>query len=294
MLHLHERKKQIQKVLFITLFLNLSVSLAKIIYGWLTNSVAIYSDGFHSLFDGISNIGGLIALSIASHPPDREHPYGHRKFETVFAIFIGVLMSLTAIEIIRNVYESVVEARIPHTDKKAFIILIGTLIVNIFVSFYEKKKGRELKSEFLIADSAHTKVDIYITTGVIVSVSLAQLTQSHFIDPLAGLVVGVFVAREAVLIIKESAHILADRTAIDGEKIASVVETCSDVEVCKDVRTRGVAGQIFVDLKILVNPSISVSEAHDIAEKVEDLIKKEFPDVVDVVIHVEPFKNGHP
>jgi len=292
MLHLHERKKQIKKVLLITLFLNLSVSFAKIIYGWLTNSVAIYSDGFHSLFDGISNIGGLIALSIASHPPDKEHPYGHRKFETVFAIFIGVLMSLTAIEIIRNVYESFVEAKKPQTDEKAFIILIGTLMVNIFVSIYEKKKGKELKSEFLIADSAHTKVDIYITIGVIVSVIIATFTDFTFIDAIAGLIVGIFVAREAITIIKESANILADRTAIDDKKIISIVETCNEVKACKDIRTRGTIGQIFVDLKILVNPSISVSEAHDIAEKVEELIKKEFPDVVDVMVHVEPFEKN--
>ncbi|ODA43802.1 Cobalt-zinc-cadmium resistance protein [Thermodesulfovibrio sp. N1] len=292
MLLLHERKKQIKKVLLITLFLNLTVSTAKIIYGWLTNSVAIYSDGFHSLFDGISNMGGLIALSIASHPPDREHPYGHRKFETVFAIFIGVLMSLTALEIIRNVYQSFIEGKKPETDEKAFIVLVFTLIVNIFVAFYEKKKGKELKSEFLIADSAHTRSDIYITLGVIGSVTLTTFTEFYFIDPLAGLIVGVFVAREAILIIKESANILADRTAIDGNKIVSIVETCSDVEACRDVRTRGTAGQIFVDLKILINPSISVSEAHDIAEKVEELIKKEFPDVVDVVVHVEPFEKN--
>jgi len=292
MLHLKKRKKKIKKVLLITLFLNIIVSTAKIIYGWLSNSIAIYSDGFHSLFDGISNMVGLIALSIASNPPDREHPYGHRKFETVFAIFIGVLMSLTALEIIRNVYYSFIESKKPETDEKAFIILFFTLLVNIFVASYEKKKGKELKSEFLIADSAHTRSDIYITLGVIVSVALSTYTEFSFIDPLAGLIVGVFIAREAILIIKESADILADRTAIDGDKIVSIVETCSNVAACRDVRTRGTAGQIFVDLKILVNPSISVSEAHDIAEKVEVLIKKEFPDVVDVIVHIEPFEKN--
>ncbi|MCS7163927.1 MAG: cation diffusion facilitator family transporter [Thermodesulfovibrio sp.] len=288
MVYLHERKKQIQKVLLITFLLNFTVSLSKIIYGWIINSVAIYSDGFHSLFDGISNIGGLIALSIASHPPDREHPYGHRKFETVFAIFIGVLMSLTALEIIRNVYKSFVETRKPEIDEKTFIVLSITLIINIFVYLYEKKKGRELKSEFLIADSAHTKVDIYITMGVILSVIISKTKEFSIIDPLAGLIVGIFVAREAILIIKESAHILADRTAIDSERIASVVKECKDVKACKDIRTRGTVGQIFVDLKILVNPAISVSEAHDIADKVEKIIKKEFPDVIDVMVHIEP------
>ncbi|MEN2994982.1 MAG: cation diffusion facilitator family transporter [Thermodesulfovibrio sp.] len=288
MVYLHERRKQIQKVLLITLLLNFTVSLLKIIYGWIINSVAIYSDGFHSLFDGISNIGGLIALSIASHPPDKEHPYGHRKFETVFAIFIGVLMCLTALEILRNAYKSLVETRKPEIDEKTFIVLSTTLIINIFVYLYEKKKGKELKSEFLIADSLHTKADIYITMGVILSVIISKITEFSIIDPLAGLTVGIFVAREAILIIKESAHILADRTAIDSEKIARVIRECIDVKACKDIRTRGTAGQIFVDLKILVNPAISVSEAHDIADKVEKIIKKEFPDVIDVIVHVEP------
>lgn len=288
MLHLHDRKKQIRNVLLITFLLNLFVSLAKIIYGKLINSVAIYADGFHSLFDGISNIGGLVALYIASHPPDKHHPYGHRKFETVFAIFIGILMSLSALEIIRNVYKSFIELKKPELDEKAFIILIGTLIVNIFVYFYEKKKGKELKSEFLIADSAHTKVDIYITVGVIVSVIISTMTKFYLIDPLTGLCVGILVARESILIIKECANILADRTVIDGERIARVVKTCMDVEACKDIRTRGTAGQIFVDLKILVNPTISITEAHNIADKVEQIIKKEFPDVIDVVVHVEP------
>ncbi len=82
----------------------------------------------------------------------------------------------------------------------------------------KRKKGKELKSEFLIADSAHTKVDIYITIGVIVSVVITTLTELTFVDPIAGLVVGIFVAKEAILIIKESANILADRTALDGEK----------------------------------------------------------------------------
>lgn len=149
MLHLHERKKQIRKVLLITLLLNLSVSSAKIIYGWLTNSVAIYSDGFHSLFDGISNIGGLIALSIASHPPDREHPYGHRKFETVFAIFIGVLMSLTALEIVRNVYESLITAKKNLKLMKKHLLFSLVLSLLIFLSqFMKRKKEKSLKVNF--------------------------------------------------------------------------------------------------------------------------------------------------
>lgn len=292
MLYIPDRKKKIRNVLLITLFLNITISALKIIYGWLTNSVAIYSDGFHSLFDALSNIGGLIALSIASHPPDKEHPYGHRKFETVFSIFIGILMSLTAIEIMRNVYEALIKGKKPELDESAFIVLLVTLAVNIFVAFYEKKKGKELKSEFLIADSAHARADIYITLGVIMTVAVVTLTGFSFIDTIAGFIVGVFVVREAIQIIKESANILADRTAVDEEKIAKIIQSCRDVSSFKDIRTRGTMGQIFVDLKILVNPTISISEAHEIVERVEKLIKNEFPDVVDVIVRIEPFEKN--
>ncbi|MEN2986260.1 MAG: cation diffusion facilitator family transporter [Thermodesulfovibrionaceae bacterium] len=287
MLNLYDRKREIQKVLLITLFLNLSVSFVKIIYGWLSNSVAIYSDGFHSLFDGVSNIGGLIALKLSTHPPDKEHPYGHRKFETVFAVFIGVMMAIVAIEILRNAYEAFFKSEKPELDNNAFIILICTLAVNLFISTYERKKGKELKSEFLIADSAHTRADIYTTLGVLLSVVITKLGYT-IVDPIAGLIVGGFIAKEAFKILKEATDILADKAVIDKEKISEVVSECYDVIECKDIRTRGATGHIFVDLKILVDSSISVSQAHEIANRVENLLKDKFPDIVDVVIHIEP------
>lgn len=287
MLHFNKRRKEIQKVLLVTLFLNLAVSLAKIIYGWLSNSVAIYSDGFHSLFDGASNIGGLIALKLSNQPPDKEHPYGHRKFETVFAVFIGVMMVLVALEVLRNAYESLFKQKKPQLDETAFFVLILTLCVNLFVSIYERKKGEELKSEFLIADSAHTKTDIYITVGVLVSVVITKLGYSA-VDPITGIVVGIFIGKEAIQIIKEATDILSDRAVLDKEEISRIVHNCFDVIECKDIRTRGVPGHIFVDLKITVEPSLSVSKAHEIADNVEKILRDNFPDIVDVVVHIEP------
>lgn len=283
------RKKEIRKVLLITLCLNLLVSFAKIIYGLKVNSLAIYSDGFHSLFDGVSNIGGIIGIYLASRPPDREHPYGHRKYETIFAVFIGVLMGFTSLEILKGAYESLMKTKRPELDEKAFIILLFTIIINIFVFTYERKRGKQLKSEFLIADSSHTKIDIFITSGIILAIIFIK-SGFYILDSLAGLVIGALVAREAFIILKESTDILIDKALLDSSEIERLVTTCNDVQACEDIRTRGTAGQIFVDLKILVDSSISVKEGHDIAEKVEEIIKKEFPDVVDVVVHIEPGK----
>lgn len=286
------RKKEIRKVLIITLFLNLIVSSAKIIYGITVNSLAIYSDGFHSLFDAVSNIGGIIGIYLASRPPDREHPYGHRKYETIFAVFIGILMGFTSLEILKGAYESLVKSKKPELDEKAFIILFFTILVNIFVYTYERRKGKELKSEFLIADSSHTKTDIFITSGLILAIIFIN-SGFYIIDSIAGLIIGVLVAREAFKILRESTDILIDKALIDSSKIAKLVSTCRDVQACEDIRTRGTSGQIFVDLKILVNDSISVKEGHDIAEKVEEIIKQEFPDVIDVVVHIEPYKQDY-
>lgn len=284
-----DRRKEIRKVLLITLCLNLLVSFAKIIYGLKVNSLAIYSDGFHSLFDGVNNIGGIIGIYLASRPPDREHPYGHRKYETIFAVFIGVLMGFTSLEILKGAYESLIKTKRPELDEKAFIILLFTIIINIFVFTYERKRGKQLKSEFLIADSSHTKIDIFITSGIILAIIFIK-SGFYILDSFAGLIIGVLVAREAFIILKESTDILIDKALLDSSEIERLVTTCNDVQACEDIRTRGTAGQIFVDLKILVDSSISVKEGHDIAERVEAIIKKEFPDVVDVVVHIEPGK----
>ncbi len=283
-----DRKKEIKKVLLITLSLNLFVSFSKIAYGLTVNSLAIYSDGFHSLFDAVSNIGGLIGLYLASRPPDREHPYGHRKYETIFAVFIGVLMGFTALEILKGAYHSLIKEKRPELDERAFVILLITLLINIFVFTYERKKGKKLKSEFLIADSSHTKTDIYITSGIILAIIFIN-SGFYILDSIAGLIIGILVAKEAFSIIKESTDILIDKALIESSEIAKVVKSFHGVQGCEGIRTRGTAGQIFVDLKILVDSSISVQEGHEIAEKVEEIIKKEFPDVIDVVVHVEPY-----
>lgn len=282
-----ERTREIRKVLIITLFLNFLVSFAKILYGLKVNSLAIYSDGFHSLFDGVSNISGIIGIYLASRPPDRDHPYGHRKYETIFAVFIGVLMGFTSLEILRGAYESLIKAKKPQLDEKAFIILALTICINIFVYVYEKKRGTQLKSEFLIADSSHTKTDIFITAGIILTIIFVK-SGLYFLDSLAGITIGILVAREAFKILKESTDILIDKALIDSKDIEKLLKSCDEIQACENIRTRGTTGQIFVDLKILVDSSITVKDGHDIAEKVERMIKKEFPDVVDVIVHVEP------
>jgi cation diffusion facilitator family transporter len=282
-----DRKKEIRKVLIITLALNFAVSGAKISYGYLTNSVGIMSDGFHSIFDGVSNIMGLIGIRISSHPPDRQHPYGHRKYETVFTIFVGVMMVLTCIEIFKNVYSSFGGMQTAVVTTESFIIMIVTLGINIFVSTYETRMGKELSSEFLLADSKHTRSDIYVTVGVIVSLVMIRLGFPEA-DPIAGIIVGIVVARTGFMIIRDSTEALVDRSCSDTSAIKHIVTTVNGVKGCHEIRSRGTNGCVFVDIHVLVEPSLSVAEGHIIADRVEEKIKQELSEVVDVVVHIEP------
>lgn len=283
------RIADIRKVLIITLLLNLLVSGIKIFYGYLTNSLAILSDGFHSLFDGVSNIVGLVGIYLSSHQPDEKHPYGHRKYETLFTIFVGLLMFATCAEIFRRVYDSLTctNTNIVKVTDVSFIVMICTMIINAFVARYEAKKGRELKSEYLLADSQHTKSDVYISVGVIISLVLIKIG-FVFADIITGAIVGLFVARAGINIIKEAAETLVDRTKIDKSKIKEVVNQVKGVKGCHKVRTRGTISHVFLDLHLLVEPSLSVQEAHDLAHLAEVEIKKCFPEVVDIMVHIEP------
>ena len=282
-----DRTAKIRGVLVTTLALNFLVSIVKIMYGYFTYSVSIYSDGFHSLFDGVSNIVGLIGIHISAHPPDETHPYGHRKYETVFTIFIGLLMLLTCFEVFRKVYESLAGGYKTTVTAASFLVMVITMMVNIFVSTYEKRMGKRLNSEFLIADSKHTKSDIYVSAGVIASLVLIKLG-FPLADPLAGIVVGMLVAKAGIGIIRDSTETLVDRTRADRGTINTIVSRIEGVSECHDIRTRGTRGSIFVDLHILVNPFLSVEDAHKIADTVEREIKDQMPEIVDVVVHIEP------
>jgi cation diffusion facilitator family transporter len=281
------RISEVRKVLVLTLLLNIIVSGAKIGYGFITYSVAISSDGFHSLFDGISNVVGLVGVYLASNPADEQHPYGHRKYETVFTIFIGVLMLITCYEIFKGVYESFSGEHQVVVGIPSFILMISTTAVNIFVTIYESRKGMSLKSEYLVADARHTKSDIYVSVGVIVSLVFSELGFAYA-DAVAGAVVGLFVAKAGIDIIKEAAETLVDRSQVAVAQILTVAQCIPGVVECHNVRTRGTKDSIFVDMHCLVDPKLSVEKAHGIAHEVEEKIRQKYPEIVDIVVHLEP------
>ena len=278
---------QVRKVLIATLILNVLVALAKAVYGFITNSVAMVSDGFHSFFDGASNVIGLVGIWIASNPPDEKHPYGHKKYETLFTIIIAVMLFTTCFEILKKVYQSFHEDHKTLVTLTSFLIMIMTTGVNIFVMLYEKRKGKQLGSEFLIADAKHTKSDILVSLTVIASLVFSGMGYPHA-DIIVGLIITIFIARIGYEILKDASNVLVDTVCLNTRAVESLVNRLDGVRGCHHIRTRGSENSIYLDLHVLVGRNLSTEKSHEIADSIEETIKREFPSVVDIVVHVEP------
>jgi cation diffusion facilitator family transporter len=278
---------EVRKVLLITLLLNSVVALAKVLYGYMTNSVAMMSDGFHSIFDGTSNIIGLIGIWMAAHPPDEQHPYGHRKYETLFTIIIAVMLFSTCFQILKKVYQSFYEDHKTIVTQTSFFIMLLTTGVNVFVMLYEKRKGDKLGSEFLVADAMHTKSDILVSFTVILSLVFTKMGYYHA-DSIVGLIIAFFIAKIGYEILKSASDVLVDTVCIDTSAIAHLVKSITGVEGCHDIRTRGTTNAVYLDLHVLVDKNMPTQQSHAIADQIETQIKNEFPAVVDVIVHIEP------
>jgi cation diffusion facilitator family transporter len=281
------RATVLTRVLARVLLLNLAVSTAKLAFGYATGSVSIISDGFHSLTDGASNIMGIVGLRAARKPPDEDHPYGHRKYETLAAAGIFVFLCLVVVEVLRGAVAQLREGGVFEVTPSSFAVMIVTLAVNLIVVRYERSQGKALNSEFLIADAAHTQSDVYTSCTVLVSLALAWLGFPRF-DAIGALVVAVFIARTGIEIARETSRILSDRVVMNEDDIRRVIMDVKEVLGCHQIRTRGSLDHTFLDLHLWFNGDTPLREAHRLSHVVKDRLIQTFPQIVDAVIHIEP------
>jgi cation diffusion facilitator family transporter len=277
----------VRKVLWITLGLNLAVSLGKIVVGHLSGSLSMVADGYHSLVDGSNNVIGLIVAAFAYAPPDRGHPYGHRKFETAATTLIGGALLFLAYRLVEGAFVQATHAKVPVIGYLNWVVMLATMAVNLFVSSYEAREGTRLGSEYLIADAAHTRSDLYVSLGVIVSFAGAR-AGLPWIDALIAAGIGLVIGLQASQILVRAFHVLTDRSALDPEQIEAVVRGVDGVRDCREIRTRGSADAVYVDLVAHVDGSMSLRRAHDVADLIEAALPRAFPQIVDVVVHLEP------
>ncbi|MCM0649296.1 cation diffusion facilitator family transporter [Clostridium swellfunianum] len=281
--------KKIKQVLWVIMFANFAVALLKIIIGSAVKSASITADGFHSLTDGSSNIVGLIGISLAAKPVDREHPYGHRKFETLAGLFIaGMLLFIGGKIIVEavNRFLNPVSLNIALENLRALIV---TLAINIFVCTYEYSQGKKLNSFILLSDSLHTRSDIYVSIGVLITLVCIKLGLPSIIDPIASLIVSLFILHASYEIFKSAGSILVDKAVIDTEKIKNLALEFDQVKGVHNIRSRGSEDDVYIDMHILTEPNMSVEKSHDLIHQIEKKMRKEINNNLQVFVHLEPF-----
>ena len=284
---LTEHHRSVVRVLRQVLVLNLLVAIAKVALGYFSGAVSILSDGFHSLADAASNVVALVGASAAQRPADHNHPYGHRKYETMASVAILMFMLLVLSEVARNAIAHLRVPSVPTVLPAGIITMVATLIVNVFVVRYESSAGRRLRSEVLSADAKHTRSDVWTTIAVLAALTGVSVG-FPILDPVAGLVVSVFIGYACWQIAREASGVLADEIVLTDEDIRPVVQSVPGVIGCEKIRTRGSADNVFVDLHLWIDGHTPLGEAHALSHVVKDRLTARFPEVVDVVIHIEP------
>jgi len=279
--------KGVRFVLIYTMFLNLLATGVKLVAGYLTGSLSIIADGFDSLFDSLSNVIGLIAIYVARRPPDEDHPYGHRRYEILLTMLISLLLFFTCFEILRSAYGRFLHPVSPKITVWSFASLLVSIAVHVYVTIYEKRKGEELRSEFLIADAMHTRADIFVSLSVMGGL-IVMRAGYPILDAVLAVGIAVLIARIGIEIIRSSTRILTDAVAVDVARVASIVQRVPGVTSCHHIRSRGQEDDVHLDLHIRVSPEMPLVQAHMVAHQVQRKLLESIPGTRDVMVHVEP------
>jgi cation diffusion facilitator family transporter len=288
-----ERYSEIVRVLYRVLAVHLSVALVKIVLGYTTGAVSILSDGFHSLTDAASTGVALVAVSVARRPPDANHPYGHRKYETMASIGIVVFLVAVLLQVLTAAADRLIRGGAPRVFPEGIGVMTLTLIVNVVVASYERREGRRLRSEVLNADAMHTRSDI-LTTGAVLAALVGVWLGYPILDPMAALLVAGFIGHACWSIAHEASRVLSDEIVIAEHEVRDVVQSLPDVVGCEKIRTRGSADHVFLDLHLWLDGAMTLEAAHAASHIVKDRLMARFPQLADVVIHIEPPPSKRP
>ena len=286
---------RVRRVLLITLALNVLVCVIKAVVGFATGSLAILADAVHSLTDGANNVLGLVVTRWSAPPPDREHPYGHQKFEALGALAIAAMLGIACFEVLRTAVGRLFahDPRAVDIDMRQFALLVLVLAVNVFVTLYERGQGRRLNSPLLLADANHTLGDIWITLGVLFGAAVLMWQGWQWIDIALAVPVAGAVMWSGWTVLRGNLPWLVDASAIAPETIQKIALEVPGVVDCHEVASRGLIGrQVFVEMH-LVTDAKDVDTSHRITEEIEKRLAERYGPV-HATIHVEPLSYaGH-
>lgn len=284
-----DNRSTVRYVLVLTLGLNLAVAVIKVGVGWWTGSLSLLADALHSVTDSANNVLGLATNQLADPQPDRDHPYGHHKYEAVGALGVAAFLGIACFEVIKGAVERMTSAGgVVQMNAYALWLMLIVLGINLFVAFYERRVGLRLGSKILIADAHHTMSDVWIT--IIVIGGLIGIWQGiYWLDVALSFPVALLVFKSGWSVLRENLPWLVDEMAIAPEAIYRRVMQVPGVINCHDIASRGLLGrQVFIDMHLIVEPT-DVDSAHLITEEVERALEEVYGPAR-ITIHLEPYR----
>jgi cation diffusion facilitator family transporter len=277
--------RSIQRVLIVAFFLNLAAAAPKLAAGFATGALSLIADGLDSVFDGLSNVIGLIAVRVSSRPPDEAHPYGYRKFETLAAMFIAAALFIVAWELGSGAVARLLDPHPVAVNRWSLMALVFGAAVQGATGWWELRRGQQLNSEVLRADARHTLASLGVSATVLVGLALTFLGYA-WADSLAAFAIAVFIAKIGVDTVRENIPPLVDRAPLSEQNIAAIVAEVEGVESYHRIRSRGASDNVAIDLHIRVDPDLSVQDANAIADEVRRRLLS-LSGVGDVTVHAE-------
>lgn len=283
-------QRGVQRVLLLTLGLNLAVVAGKLAAGIIAGSLSVISDAIHSSVDSLNNIVGLVVTRYASAEPDENHPYGHAKFETLAAFVIAGFLFVTCYQIGLSAFGRIIDppAKHPEISWLTLGVMVVTIVTNVIVTLYEHREGKRLRSDFLIADAIHTRSDVAVSCAILVGLFLIRQGY-YWLDPLLSLGVAVFIAWSGYQIFKSTVPVLVDEAPVPPSRISEISVAVPGVHSVHDIRSRSHGGEIYIEMHMHVDPRIEPDHhaTHAVTEEVEARLREALGPVT-ATIHVEP------
>jgi cation diffusion facilitator family transporter len=296
------RYKKAEKAAWIGIIGNVTLALLKGTVGFMSGSKALIADAANSASDVAGSFAVLVGIRAAQLPPDKDHPYGHGKAESIAAIIVSVLLMLVGIEIAISAIKAMNAGILEAPKWYALLAITVSIIAKEALFQYKYRLGKKLSSQALIANAWDDRSDVYSSIAAFVGVGGAlvgkywDIPWLYYMDPIASLLVAGFVIMIGYKLVMQSIHSTLDHVLHDEdseELLKSVLKTKGVITV-DDLRAREHGHYVIVDVKISVNPRITVLEGHDIAKAVKLNLMDRFSHVSDVFVHVNPYDPGYP
>lgn len=287
-----KKEKEIINITVIGVVINIILSAIKWIVGYFGNSQALIADGVHSFSDLTTDLSILFGVKYWLAPADREHQYGHQKIELLITIFIAVMLAGVGIGILIKAIMSLNSDYIEAPSLLAFIVAVLSIISKEWLYRYTVNEANKLKSSALKANAWHHRSDAISSLPVAIVIILATIfPKLKFLDSVGAILVSIFIIYPAYKMFKEAISSILDEGVDKNtlDEIERISLQTKDVKEVHDIRTRKIGETIFIDMHILVDGNISVQEGHNICEEVKLNLMKSNEDILDVLIHLEPF-----